>query len=142
MRLLACTLLLLSTACSEPKAPLAAEGAFYHQEGPDGAMLHLAEQPVRILPTSSSTADIALALVSPERLAGLPETVRSYSHEIALNGFPADLPTFNNYNGETMFKKKDLEKEEKFPPSTIIPPIDVPCPPIYFVKECITTAAP
>ena len=102
MRLLACTLLLLSTACSEPKAPPAAEGAFYHQEGPDGAMLHLAEQPVRVLPTSSSTADIALALVSPERLAGLPETVRSYSHEIALNGFPADLPTFNNYNGESL----------------------------------------
>jgi iron complex transport system substrate-binding protein len=102
MRLLACTLLLLSPACSDPQTPPSAGEAFYHQEGPDGAMLLLREQPVRILPTSSSTADIALALVGPERLAGLPETVRSYSHEVALKGFPSELPTFNNYNGESL----------------------------------------
>mgnify|MGYP006057213055 CR=1 FL=1 len=31
--------------------------------------------------------------------------------------------------------------QSKFPPSTIIPPIEVPWPPMYLVNECITIAA-
>ena len=92
MRLLASPLLLFSLACSEPQAPLVEGDAFYHEEGPDGAILLLRERPVRIVPTSSSTADIILALVDAERVAGLPETVRSYSYEVELNGFPDGLP--------------------------------------------------
>ncbi len=102
MRLLASPLLLFSLACSEPQAPLVEGDAFYHEEGPDGAVLLLRERPVRIVPTSSSTADIILALVDAERVAGLPETVRSYSYEVELNGFPDGLPIFNNYNGESL----------------------------------------
>ena len=102
MRLLASPLLLFSLACSEPQAPLVEGDAFYHEEGPDGAVLLLRERPVRIVPTSSSTADIILALVGTERLAGLPETVRSYSYEVELNGFPDGVPIFNNYNGESL----------------------------------------
>ncbi|MNI80234.1 hypothetical protein D3C73_1367490 [compost metagenome] len=35
-----------------------------------------------------------------------------------------------------------LAAQSKFPPSTIIPPRVVPCPPINFVAECTTTSAP
>jgi ABC-type Fe3+-hydroxamate transport system substrate-binding protein len=102
MRLLASTLLLFSVACSEPQAPPLEGDAFYQEEGPDGAALLLRERPVRIIPTSSSTADIVLALVDSERIAGLPETVRSYSYEVKLNGLPVELPIFNNYSGESL----------------------------------------
>ena len=102
MRLLASTLLLLCAACSKPQAPPLTGEAFYQEIGPDGATILLKERPVRIVPTSSSTADIILALVGTERLAGLPETVRSYSYEVELNGLPDGLPIFNNYNGESL----------------------------------------
>ena len=32
--------------------------------------------------------------------------------------------------------------QSNFPLSTIIPPIELPCPPINLVSECITIAAP
>ena len=69
---------------------------------PDGGEVVLMEKPTRIIPTSTSTTDLVLAIVSPERLAGLPETVRSYSHEIALQGLPAELPIFTHYVGESL----------------------------------------
>ena len=95
------TLLLLATACYESAAPHE-EGAFYRCTSPDGAQVVLREKPTRIVPTSTSTTDLVLAIVGPERLAGLPETVRSYSHEIMLQGVPADLPIFTHYVGESI----------------------------------------
>jgi len=101
MRTVLPTLLLLARACSEPAAPQD-ESAFYRCIGPDGAQVVLRDMPTRIIPTSTSTTDLVLAIVGPERLAGLPETVRSYSHEIALQGLPAELPIFTHYVGESL----------------------------------------
>jgi len=95
------TLLLLASSCSEA-APLQEEGAFYRCTSPDGGEVVLMEKPTRIVPTSTSTTDFILALVDPERIAGLPETVRSYSHEIEVQGMPADLPIFTHYVGESL----------------------------------------
>jgi len=95
------TLLLLANACSDPAAT-EEEGAFYQGTSPDGGRIVLREKPTRIVPTSTSTTDLVLAIVGPERLAGLPETVRSYSHEIALQGMPAEIPTFTHYVGESL----------------------------------------
>jgi iron complex transport system substrate-binding protein len=102
MRALMTTLLLLSSACTRLEEPSRGGEAFYRESGPDGTELILRERPVRIVPTSSSTADIVLALVDIERIAGLPETVHSYSHEIAVNGLPEGLPSFTHYTGESL----------------------------------------
>ena len=101
MRRAPLTLLLLAAACCE-EAPLLEEGSFYSCTSPDGAQVVLREKPVRVIPTSSSTTDIVLALVGPERLAGIPETVRAYSYEVSLHGMPPELPTFTNYVGESL----------------------------------------
>ena len=95
------TLLALAAACCE-EAPAPLEGAFYRCTSPDGTQVVIQERPLRVIPTSSSTTDIVLALVDAERLAGLPETVRAYSHEISLQGMPPELPTFTNYVGESL----------------------------------------
>jgi iron complex transport system substrate-binding protein len=95
------TLLLFATACSDPTAPQIGD-VFYRGTSPDGAEVLLFAKPTRIIPTSTSTTDIVLALVGPERLAGLPETVHSYSHEIVLQGLPTELPTFTHYVGESL----------------------------------------
>ena len=94
-------LLLLASSCCEASPPQE-EGGFYRCTSPDGGEVVLMEKPARIIPTSTSTTDLVLAIVSPERLAGLPETVRSYSHEIALQGLPAELPIFTHYVGESL----------------------------------------
>jgi len=94
-------LLLLASSCCEASPPQE-EGGFYRCTSPDGGEVVLMEKPTRIIPTSTSTTDLVLAIVSPERLAGLPETVRSYSHEIALQGLPAELPIFTHYVGESL----------------------------------------
>ncbi|MCH2105178.1 MAG: ABC transporter substrate-binding protein [Planctomycetes bacterium] len=94
-------LLLLSSACRQ-EAPAPQADAFYECESPDGARVILQERPARVIPTSSSTTDIVLALIEPERLAGLPETVLSYSHEVSQRGMPAEVPTFTHYVGESL----------------------------------------
>ncbi len=101
MRSLLMALLLLASSCCEASPPQE-EGGFYRCTSPDGGEVVLMEKPTRIIPTSTSTTDLVLAIVSPERLAGLPETVRSYSHEIALQGLPAELPIFTHYVGESL----------------------------------------
>jgi iron complex transport system substrate-binding protein len=101
MRSLFMALLLLASSCCEASPPQE-EGGFYRCTSPDGGEVVLMEKPTRIIPTSTSTTDLVLAIVSPERLAGLPETVRSYSHEIALQGLPAELPIFTHYVGESL----------------------------------------
>ena len=35
-----------------------------------------------------------------------------------------------------------VRAQSKLPPSTMMPPIEVPCPPMYLVVECTTMAAP
>ncbi len=101
MRRALLTLLPLAAACCE-EAPAPEEGAYYRCTSPDGAEVVLQEKPARVIPTSSSTTDIVLALVGPERLAGIPETVRAYSYEVSLQGMPPELPTFTNYIGESL----------------------------------------
>ena len=39
-------------------------------------------------------------------------------------------------------KRAALAAQSNLPPSTITPPIDVPCPPMNFVAECTTMSAP
>jgi len=101
MRAVPLTLLLLSAACSE-EAPLPEGDSFYTCTSPDGAQVVIREKPARVIPTSSSTTDIVLALVGPERLAGIPETVRAYSYEVSIQGMPTGLPTFTHYVGESL----------------------------------------
>jgi len=99
------TLLLLTTACGEPIAPNA-EDAFYQGTSPDGGAVILREKPERIVPANPSTADLVLALVGPERIAGLPVTVSSYSHEYEVQEISAALPTFTHYVAESILALK------------------------------------
>ena len=59
-------------------------------------------------------------------------------YAIGPNGFTASVQTAPPYEGSGVLSAGCLSgnaSQSKFPLSTIIPPIEVPCPPINFVVE-------
>ena len=95
-------ILLLCVACSQQSPAPPAGELFAEATSHDGAEVRLFERPTRVIPTSSSTTDIVLALVGSERVAALPETVRSYSYQVSTQGIPTETPTFTHYVGESL----------------------------------------
>ena len=69
--------LFLCCACSSEERP--GRGAFFHGPGLDGVPLNLDKMPQRILPATTQAAEMVIALVPPDRLAGLPGPVFAFS---------------------------------------------------------------
>src|SRR5262249_4902988 len=87
---------------AEPAAPPAAPAAGFPRDvaAPDGATLHLAAPPQRVVGGSSGVGDLLCELLPPERFAGLPDQMRDYSS----HRHPADAylqrPAFHVFAAE------------------------------------------
>src|SRR5208337_5691857 len=57
------------------------------------------------------------------------------------NALVYDTPWYDG-SGSTKSLKRPDAAHSNLPPSTMIPPIDVPCPPMYLVAELMMMSAP
>ena len=74
-------------------------------------------------------------------ISRIPSALARITNAIGPNSSAKDKPWYPGY-GSVIVGNLLFCVQSNFPPSTKIPPIDVPCPHIHLVKECTTISAP